>query len=57
MLLLIHYDTNQIGMVGKDLWFIHTALDAVGFFVIIHKIQISSHSFSVPLMGMVVLRH
>lgn len=48
MLLLIHSDANQTGMVSKDLWIVHTALDSVGFFVIIHKIQINSH-FSVPL--------
>ena len=54
MLLLIHSDTSQTGMVDKDLQIVHMTLDAVGFFVNIHKIQISSH-FSVPCMCMAYL--
>ena len=43
MLLSIHSNTNQIGMVGKDLWIVHRAFDAFGFFVIIHNIQINTN--------------
>lgn len=42
VLLSIHSDSNQTGMVGKDLWIVHMAFNAVGFFVIIHKTQINS---------------
>ena len=56
ILLLIYRDTNQTGMFDKDLWIVHMALDTVGFFVIIHKIQINSH-FSVPLVCVVLPRH
>lgn len=34
MLLLICSDTNQPGMVGKDLWIVYMTLDEVGFFAI-----------------------
>lgn len=33
----------QTGMVGKDLWIVHMAFNAVGFFAIIHKSQINSN--------------
>ena len=53
MWLLLHSDTSQTGMVDKDLQIVHMTLDAVGFFVNIHKIQISH--FSVPCMCMAYL--
>ena len=54
MLLLICSDTSQTRMVDKNLQIVHMTLDALGFFVNIHKIQISSH-FSVPCMCMVYI--